>query len=83
MTDPFEIREPVAMTTATVLQFTGHKRCNDVHTNYDGALYRCFTCHGAEGDLPTHCPGKPMRETQRKAVMLGELDYKDGQWVLR
>lgn len=35
----------------------------------------CKTCGGWEGEVPTDCPGVPMSEEQKQAVMDGRLDY--------
>jgi hypothetical protein len=40
-----------------------------------GGLAWCVVCSGAEGDLPTHCPGEPMCEVVRQAVYDEEIDY--------
>lgn len=41
----------------------------------------CKFCAAEAGELPTECPGELMSAEQRKAVALGELDYRAGQWV--
>lgn len=70
-----------------VVRFWGHKRqncdCHDVHCmTCEGALYSCAVCHGAEGALPTHCPGVPMSMEQMDSVYNEKLDF-DGRrgWV--
>lgn len=78
------------MTTAIVLSFHGHKRrrCPGTSDRCAGGycmlceLYACERCGGAEGTLPTHCPGKPMTAQQEDAVYTGGLDFRfpDG-WV--
>lgn len=61
-----------------------HKRhqCDkDWCTPCRGGLFLCTVCKGAEGDLPTECPGRVMTEQERHAVLHGDLDYKGGEWV--
>ena len=41
----------------------------------------CMTCGGAEGSLPTECPGVRMTGAQGDAVYDGELDFVGGRWV--
>lgn len=43
----------------------------------------CVKCRGAEGSLPTHCPGRHMTSDEEQAVMDGTLDYKGGQWTVQ
>ena len=40
-------------------------------------LFMCSVCCGAEGSLPTHCPGARMTEQQEAQVYAGELDYRE------
>lgn len=47
----------------------------------EGLVY-CTVCDGAEGELPTECPGVKMTREMRDAVMLKRVDYKDGKWIL-
>lgn len=47
----------------------------------DGGLALCTTCHGAEGDLPTECPGTSITDDQRAAIVLGVLDFVGGRWI--
>ncbi len=47
----------------------------------DGGLSMCVICGGAEGSLPTDCPGARMSDAQETAIMAGQLDYRrDGGW---
>lgn len=48
-----------------------------------GELAYCPVCGGAEGDLPEHCPGYPMTDEERAAVLAGELDFRrsEGGWT--
>lgn len=41
----------------------------------DGGLAMCTVCHGAEGTLPTDCPGVPMTGEQEQAVWRQEMDF--------
>ena len=49
----------------------------------DGGLAFCTVCHGAEGSMPTDCPGRPMTEEQVALVMSGAIDYRvsQGGWT--
>lgn len=48
----------------------------------EGGLFVCSICLGAEGSLPTDCPGVQMTESQSDAVFAGELDFRDGRgWI--
>jgi hypothetical protein len=48
-----------------------------------GGLISCTVCNGAEGSLPTECPGSPMGSELEAAVYAGKRDYINGQWVNR
>lgn len=48
----------------------------------EGGLALCTTCGGAEGSLPTDCPGERMHELVENEVYAGNLDYRRRQgWV--
>lgn len=40
----------------------------------------CNTCGGAEGDMPTHCPGSRMPLGRAEEVYAGRIDFLDGAW---
>ena len=42
---------------------------------------QCRNCGGSGRALPTQCPGRPMTDDERQAVLEGLLDYVDGQWL--
>ena len=44
-------------------------------------LYVCRTCGGAEGTLPTECPGESMTIRVAERVYAGALDFVNGNWV--
>lgn len=47
-------------------------------------LSLCIVCHGAEGALPTHCPGTRMNGDQIDLVHEGRLDYhRRYGWIRR
>lgn len=72
----------------SLLHFPGHKwrrctsrYCTGCHLCH-GGLALCSRCGGAEGSLPTDCPGERMSEEQDKAVYAGELDWRrETGWV--
>lgn len=39
------------------------------------SLGGCSRCLGWEGEMPTDCPGVPMTQEQKDAVLTGPLDY--------
>jgi len=48
----------------------------------DGGLGFCTVCKGFEGTLTTHCCGRPLtKKEEYKIYSLGQLDYRDGEWV--
>lgn len=51
------------------------------HYRDDGLLH-CKICNGAEGSLPTECPGERMTEAQEDAVYAGSLDFVGGMWKI-
>lgn len=75
----------------TVLNFRGHHwvRCRQPKCNgcmyCRGGLACCDRCGGAEGDLPTHCPGRRMNAAERIRISEGRLDYDErrGGWIDR
>lgn len=60
-----------------------HKNCERPHCPIcDGALASCTVCGGAEGSLPTDCPGHRMTAQQMEAVYAAALDFRDDEgWV--
>ena len=66
-------------------KLTGHKKGG--YCTCDGAgsctyctLFVCSICGGAEGDLPTHCPGVKLTEEQRQNIVDVKLDFINGKW---
>jgi hypothetical protein len=49
----------------------------------DGGLAECRVCGGAEGSLPTECPGQEMDAQQNDDVYAGRLDFIGGYWVVK
>lgn len=47
----------------------------------DGGLALCKVCGGAEGCLPSECPGLAMTTEQIDQVYAGEIDFVDGIWT--
>lgn len=41
----------------------------------------CSICNGAEGSLPTDCPGHRLSNDEADQILDGQLDYIDGRWV--
>jgi hypothetical protein len=62
--------------TAHVLHSCTDERCQICI----GGLSLCNVCGGAEGSLPTECPGVRMTEQQEELVYAGVLNFIDGQW---
>lgn len=83
---------------ADVLPFRYHHRLRGVDVPCDcskegggwecmtcaGGLALCVVCGGAEGSMPTDCPGCAMEPEVAEAVYAGEVDYdaREG-WVQR
>jgi len=44
-------------------------------------ITQCTVCNGAEGSLPTECPGVLLGYNELEAVHLGACDFVGGQWV--
>ena len=79
----------VRQETVNILRFPKHKykRCTapDCDCAEDRAatgrdcllnvLKWCECCNGAEGSLPTDCPGRRMTDEEEEAVVVGLLDY--------
>lgn len=55
---------------------------HDLHDREDG-LAHCKVCGGAEGSLPTECPGARMSEVEEGAVYAGLFDFRNGYWQLQ
>lgn len=49
----------------------------------EGGLSYCTSCGGAEGSLPTECPGVPISEEHQQLIYKSTLDFRDGQWMQR
>lgn len=76
----------------SVLRFTGathhrwlvHENCETLYCNVcEGGLGVCTVCCGAEGTLPTHCPGHEVPESVLMSVYAGLMDYRGGRWWTR
>lgn len=49
--------------------------------NYcDGGLALCTVCGGAEGSMPSECPGRSMTHREQELVFSGVTDFYDGSW---
>ncbi len=46
----------------------------------DDDLAHCKVCGGAEGSLPTHCPGTRMTPLQERGVQDGTAEFMGGKW---
>lgn len=62
--------------------------CNADNGDYcficNGGLACCNVCGGAEGSMPTDCPGYEMPSEVAEAVYAGEVDYSRREgWVQR
>lgn len=58
--------------------------CNDGHGCMicRGGLFQCVVCGGAEGSLPTDCPGERISHAHTHAILQGDLDFRFGEgWV--
>lgn len=44
-------------------------------------LTHCRTCHGSDGSLPTHCPGRRLTGDEQEAIYTGHLDFIEGTWA--
>lgn len=68
-------------------QSTGGHQYDDGPEFQDGGKFDglacCVLCGGAEGSLPTECPGVVMTSEQHDEVYGGRLDYRDGAWQNR
>lgn len=45
-----------------------------------GELVSCRICRGAEGSLPTECPGVRMSPAMEGRVYAAVMDFVDGAW---
>lgn len=54
----------------------GRPRCNICR----GGLTTCEVCGGAEGSLPTDCPGYALSRAERTAILEGRVDFESGEW---
>lgn len=50
---------------------------------FEGGLAICKVCGGAEGSLPTACPGRKMTSVEQDSVYAGKIDFTNGQWVAK
>lgn len=49
----------------------------------DGGLSSCTVCGGAEGSLPTECPGRLMTPEEQDQVYQGPLDFSNCEWTTK
>lgn len=54
---------------------------HDFHDREDD-LTHCKKCNGAEGSLPTDCPGARMTDAQEAAVFRGHIDFVGNRWMV-
>ncbi len=47
----------------------------------DGGLALCVVCGGAEGSMPTDCPGVALAGSTLEAIYAGTTDFRDGEWI--
>jgi hypothetical protein len=69
----------------TVIPFSGHQwhRCTRERCIIcEGGLGCCTVCGGAEGSLPTECPGELMPPHVQDAVYDEQIDFSRGRWRL-
>lgn len=64
----------------SVIRFPKHNfarcSCQECHCPICAGLSFCVTCNGAEGSLPTDCPGVRMSNAVETEVLFGRLDYR-------
>lgn len=41
----------------------------------------CNVCGGCGPSLTTHCPGRVLTCEEMTAVLCGETDFRDGEWI--
>ena len=49
--------------------------------NGEVVLSLCKVCGGAEGAMPTDCPGRALSEQQLDDIYAGRLDYMSSVWA--
>lgn len=55
--------------------------CEDENCNVcRGGLSLCTICGGAEGSMPTECPGRPLTMKEDDDIYNGKLDFINGGW---
>ncbi|WVR18155.1 hypothetical protein JXVLWARM_CDS_0104 [Burkholderia phage Bm1] len=60
------------------IKFECKQPCAESHCRFcDGGLFLCTVCGGAEGSLPTKCPGYRMTIDQQDEVYAGRLNFTD------
>lgn len=66
-----------------VLYETGDHGAPTTILDRNGAvvLSLCKVCGGAEGAMPTDCPGEALSGQQMDDIYAGRLDYRGGAWV--
>ena len=52
--------------------------CVDIE-GHEG-LSQCTVCGGAEGEMPMHCPGSQMTDTQKALVLGNSLEFFYNRW---
>lgn len=66
----------------TKLEHKLHK-CSDCECNVcSGGLALCEVCRGAEASLPSECPGRKMTAVEEDHVQAGNIDFKNGQFLV-
>ncbi len=65
------------------IQATCDGKCSEPYGCTLCNLFYCTVCRGAEGSLPSECPGKPISEENQQLIYQGTLDFRDGSWINR
>lgn len=65
------------------IQATCDGKCSEPYGCTLCNLFYCTVCQGAEGSLPSECPGKPISEENQQLIYQGTLDFQDGSWINR
>lgn len=46
----------------------------------EDGLENCLTCGGAEGSMPTHCPGRRLTSYELDQIYDGQRNFLHGLW---
>lgn len=59
----------------------GWEKCNQCNYDSHWELFMCAVCGGAEGTLPSECPGRLLTQEEEDGIYHKGWNFKNDQWM--